>query len=519
MKETDASSILQRTVRNSIFTGLGAVSTFILGFVFAGLTIRYLGESRAGYLLALQAVIALNALVGGFGLGTASVRRLAFLHAQGDFVKARAVVGSVSTVNIITGLLFSLLIVILFPTIFAWSRLEYIYKEDALWATLFISGSFLLTQIMSSWRAVYEGLQRYDLITALATAFSLLSGTCGIVVLAIAPTMRAIAVTGFAVNVIRLACDAYFVQRLLKRLPPLTWMWSEIRPMLGFGGWTYLSSLGGFLFTNMDRLILTTFLGSAALPYYAIPQRLYSQIHTALINQYQFVFPMLSAFGDKATIQIERVEDRLRWFVGLVSGAAYTGLFLIGPPILGLLVSPEFARQATLPLVLACVQGFFHAQMVVPYFNSWAVGSGAPNAAAQLLNGTLVGLTSILLVPRFGFVGASIAQLWIGVIVIGHSLWVRHIISPRSHIWGWPSAYLSPFLMSLVWLFIVEMGTRLVPSSPSMFYALVLLGVIVGLWVVRLVERLIFSAYDRWTTLIRAMAIPLRWLRGLVIAG
>jgi len=517
-QSADSPSLLHRAVRNSIFTGLGTVSTFVLGFVFAGLTIRYLGESRAGYLLTLQAVIGLNALLGGFGLGTPSVRRVAILYAQGDLPKARAVVGSVSTVNILTGLLFSLLIVIFFPTVFAWSRLDPVYETDAFRATIFVVGSFLLGQVTSPWRAVYEATQRYDLITALTTAFGLLSGTSGILVLSVVPSMSAVAAIGFAINVIRLVCDGYFSQRLLEHVPLPTWMWSEIRPMLGFGGCTYLSSLGGFLFTNMDRLILTTFLGSAAMPYYAVPQRLYSQIHTALSSQCQFLFPMLSALGDRATAQIERVEDRLRWFVALMSGAAYTGLALVGPAILSRLVNPEFARRATLPLTLACVQGFFNAQNIVPYFSSWAIGAGAPNAAAQVANGVLVALTAVLLIPRFGYVGASVAQLWIGMTVVVHTFWVRRLITPKAHPWKWLHAYMSPCLMIVAWILIVEIGIPFVSLNSIMYYALVVLGGAIGLALVWLIERALFPTEDRCTTLMRAIEIPVRRIKEVALA-
>jgi len=512
------SPLLHRAVRNSIFTGLGTLATFVLGFLFAGFTIRYLGESRAGYLMTLQAVIGLNALLSGFGLGAPLIRRVAALYAQGDLDTARTVVGSISTVNIFVGLLFALLIVVLFPIIFAWSRLDPIYQMDGFWATIFLAGSFLLGQVTSPWQAVYQAIQRYDLITALATFFGLLTSVSGIVVLNIAPSMGAIAATGFAVSVVRLVCDAYLMQRLLERAPLLTWQWSEIRPMLGFGGWTYVSSLGGFLFTNLDRLILTTFLGSSVLSYYVLPQRLYSQIHTALSSQCQFLFPMFSAFGDKAATEIERLEDRLRWFVALTSGAAYTSLVLVGPDILGKLVSPEFGRQAAIPFILACIQGFAHAQMIVPYYSSWAVGSGVPNAVAQLVNGTLVALTTVFLIPHFGFVGPSVAQLWIGVVAIMHTLWVRRIVSPKGRLWGWLRAYISPSLMIIAWLCTVEMATQYVPLSSVVFYALVLVGGIAGLIVVWLVERTVFQTEGRWTTLVRASEILLRRIGGIVFA-
>lgn len=521
MQEDDEKAtlpLLNRAVRNSVFAGLGTVSTFVVGFLFAGLTIRYLGEARAGYMMTLQAVIGLNTLIGGLGLGTPLVRRVAVLHSAGDLCSARMVVGSVSMINILTGLLFSLLIAVFFPTLFSWSRLDPVLRHDAFWATLFIAGSFFLSQVTSAWQCVYQALQRYDLITVLTTSFGLLTGISSILVLNLAPSMRAIAATGFLIMFIRLVCDTILVGRLLGRISVPSWRWNEVRSMMGFGGWTYLSSLGGFLFTNLDRLVLTTFLGSASMPYYVVPQSLFLQSHAALCNQFQFIFPMFSSFGDAAVAQIGKLEDRLRWFMALISGALYTGIALMGPIMLSKIVNPEYSRRATIPLFFTCIQGFLHAQMIVPYFSSWAVGSGAPNTAAQLLNGTLVVLTAILLIPRFGYVGASIAQLWIGVVVLAHTLWVRRVLFPQSKNWEWLPAYISPCLMISIWFLTIEIFGGFSASNSIRFYISIPLGGISGLIALWLVERVVFPTRDRWTTLVRATEMPLSLLKRWVWA-
>jgi len=89
--------------------------------------------------------------------------------------------------------------------------------------------------------------------------------------------------------------------------------------MLGFGGWVYVGSIGQLLLGRANSHILTTFLGSAALPYYEIPQRIFSQAHSALSNQCQFHFPMLATYGDHAALEAKRVENRLRWLMAVLS--------------------------------------------------------------------------------------------------------------------------------------------------------------------------------------------------------
>jgi len=515
MKDQEISaSLLHRTVRNSIFITLGTAVTFVLAFVFGGLTIRYLGNSRAGYFLTLQALLALNALIGGFGLGTPAIRRVAELHVQKEWHIARKIVGSVLLMNGIIGLVFGTIIIGIFPYIFRWSRLDVIYQTDAFGATCFVVMTFFFGQLSGAFSTSYEALQRYDISTSINATYGFLSGMLGITVLIFIPSMTAIACVGFVLSSIRILTDAVFVTRILKKFPWPTWCWQEIKPMIGFGGWSYLASLGGFLFTNADRLILTSFLGSAAMPYYTIPQSLYTQAHSALASQARFLFPMVASFGKHATTQIAQYEDRMRWFVALVSGIIYAGIAIAGPSILAILVNPDFARLSKIPLFLACIQGFSHAQMIVPYYTSWGIGKGAPNTTAQIVNGCLVILTAITLIPLYGYIGASIAQLWICPVVLLHTLWVSRLANSHNSIWNWYRAYITPSIMILTMIITYFLVKQFIP-----FYSLISIPIfcgsaLLGLAIVWLVECSAFPSYDRWQTLMRAIAIPLRRLKG-----
>lgn len=220
--------VLHYAVRNSVFSSLGTVSTFLIGFVFAGLTIRYLGEIRGGYLMTVQALISINALIGGFGLATPTIRQTAILHAAGDLPRARVLVGSVFTANSIPALVFAVLIVVGFPWVFNLSKLDAVYRTDAFWATVFVACNFLISQAIAPWQTVYQSLQRYDLASGLATAFGLASGICGIIVLRLMPTMTSIALVGFCLAVCRFACDARFTRRLLHGVAWPTWDWHMI---------------------------------------------------------------------------------------------------------------------------------------------------------------------------------------------------------------------------------------------------------------------------------------------------
>jgi O-antigen/teichoic acid export membrane protein len=416
--------MLKEAVRHSTFTTLGSLANTVIGLLFAGLTIRFLGVQRAGFLLLIQSVVGISATTGGLGLGTAAIRRIAVLDGQRKLSEVRTCLGLVLCVNLFVGLIIAALLPVVFPWIFQWSRTNVVFRTDAFYACVLLALTFLVQQISGAYAIVLPGMRRYDLVAVLGTVSGLLSGGGGLLVLSINRTMTALAALSLTSSVLILAINIFLVRRLVQAIIIPTWNLSVLRSLLRFGSWVYLEQIFSLLVGNLDRILLTSFLGSAVLPYYVIGQRAVSQVHTLLTSQSQYLFPMLAAKGDPASSGIEGVEDRLRWFVGFMSAAIYGGLAIIAYPLLAELVGDGFARQALVLFVLACVQGFLVAQNIVPYFISYGEGRSAPNAVLTVANNGLVFATMLLLVPRLGVLGASLAQLWFGFTSVAFVYWV-----------------------------------------------------------------------------------------------
>jgi O-antigen/teichoic acid export membrane protein len=498
-----ASSFLARGVRNFMFSGVGTIGTAAVAFLFAGLTIRYLGMARAGYFMALGALTGINGFMGGFGLGTPAVRRVAELNAKGDLKTARTVMGSVSVPTLFSALIIAFSLLVFFPAIFSWSQLDLIYRTDAYWATVFTLGTFVLVEISNTWRAAYTGLERYDLMSAFDVVFGFMTGILGIATLIILPTMTAIAFVRLLVRLTRLIMEAYFLRKLLNGIPWPAWNWDEIRPMLSFGGWVYFGGIGELLFLRLNSLILTTFLGSAVLPFYEIPQRIYRIVHGILGRQAGFLFPMLASFGKDTIAKFKEVEERLVWIMALASGTIYTAIALVGVELLGKLVNTEFALHVRIPLYLACIQGFFHAQCIVHYHSTWAIGTGKPNSIFSLTLGVLVAFTSFVLVPRIGYIGASLAQLWVCLIAICYIIYVRPLFGAVSHPFSWLQFVVSPLAMISVWLFTSVLLLHSIPVFFGSVYVTAAVGALFGFGTLVLVEYFFYPVRKRLKTLKR----------------
>ena len=416
--------MLKEAVRYSTFTTLGSLANAVIGLLFAGLAIRFLGDQRAGFLMLIQSIVSISATTGGLGLGMAAIRRVAGFEGQGKLSEVRTCLGVVLCVNLFVGLIVAALLPFAFPWIFQWSRTNVVFRADAFYACVLLALTFLVQQISSAYAIVFPGMRRYDLVAALSIVSGLLSGGGGLLVLSINPTMTALAALLLTSSILILAISILLASRLMQATIIPTWNLSELRSMLRFGGWVYLGQVFSLLGGNLDKVLLTNFLGSAVLPYYVIGQRAVSQVHTLLTSQSQYLFPMLAAKGDQMSSAVERVEDRLRWFVGFISATIYGGLAIMAYPLLAKLVGDGFARQALILFVLACVQGFLVAQAIVPYFVSLGEGRAAPNTVLTVVNSALVFATMLLLIPRLGLLGASLAQLWFGFFSFAYVYWV-----------------------------------------------------------------------------------------------
>ena len=502
--------MLKEAVRHSTFTTVGSLANAFIGLLFAGLTIRFLGNQRAGFLLLIQSIVSISATTGGLGLGMAAIRRIAVLEGQGKLSEVRACLGVVLSVNLFVGLIVAALLPLLFPWVFRWSRTDVVFRSDAFWACVLLALTFVVQQISSAYSIVFPGMRRYDVVAVLGTVSGLLAGGGGLLVLSINRTMTALAALSLFSSVLILAVNVLLANRLVQAMIIPTWNLSELRSMLRFGGWVYLGQVFSLLGGNFDKILITNFLGSAGLPYYAIGQRLVSQVHTLLTSQSQYLFPMLAAKGEQMSSAVKKVEDRLRWFIGFISAMIYGGLAIMAYPLLAKLVGDGFARQSVVLFVLACVQGFLLAQAIVPYFVSLGEGRAAPNTVLTVVTTALIFATMLLLIPRLGLLGAGLAQLWYVFFSIAYVYWVDR----AGGRFTWPlmvRPWISPLIVAVICLITTLGGWRLQHLGWG-YFVLGMAGLCFAFTAGILVEKYLYAEYRCLETLRAAVQIVARRL-------
>jgi O-antigen/teichoic acid export membrane protein len=494
-------------VSHSVYSFIGTASTFAISFLFAGFTIRYLGNDRAGYFITLSAILSLSQISGGLGIGNPALRRMSELYAKGERTPGRHVAGSVLLVNLTVGALASACCLALFPQIFVWSKLPVGYRSEALWGTVFTAVCFVVDQAGSSYRLVYPACQRQDMKNLSMSCVGFVGGIIRILCLKWFPNMAAASLAGLGVSVCWLMLDVNLTKRLLGGWVVPTWAWREIRPMFHFSMWENVQAIGIYATTTADKVILTSFLGSGALPYYAIAQRFFTQIHSAVAQQFSFMFPLLAASGDDVFEIVAKIQDRARWFLAAIGALLYAGLFQVGPHVLSLLISPGFAERARWPVYLVCVQGMFFAFGIANFFLLYSVGSGSRNALFNVGNGVGICLLAWVLIPHYGYVGASIAQL---LIVASVSLYViesRRILRIQVSLLDYLSAYLSPLCLFVVSVTASLLLRNWADGSLGALLLATIVTVLTGVACLLVIEQTVFRERRRLATVYDAARI------------
>lgn len=479
--------------------------TAILGFLFAGLTIRWLGEAEAGFAIAVSTIVGINSTFSGLGLGTAATRSISRAHADGNWREIQEVGGVCLTTSLAFGLLGFFILAFGSGFIVEWSQ----YKGNASigrWYCVLLGSAFLLQQISNYFNIFLVSLQRFDWQTKINTTFTLANGIFGITLLKAFPNILTLGFIGFTIALLNSLMTGIIVSRILGFLTRPSWSQPIFNELWAFGKWVYMTQIKVIFFDGVDKIFLTTIFGSSSLPFYTFAQRIYLTAHGMLVGQSSYLFPMLSAQGERMELVAEQIEDRLRWLIGLLAALIYSGLIIAGPALLTLIINADFSRNASFQLFIFSWVGYIHAQAIVTFFFNFSKGNAKENWVYVMITGfgylPVFAFFSLL----FGFKYAVLGQLMM--------LWgVLYLLRNAHASMNWRSFVIwtiKPLLSSLLLMLAATIIHFLLPSGN--FAVAIQLAVLAVFYccaivVVYFLEKNVFTGEHRTKTFKRAIRL------------
>lgn len=414
--------------------------------------IHAIGLENFGVLMLINALVGFGALL-NFGFGDTILKFVSQYLSTGQKTQA----ANVSCVILVLALSSSLLIGSLFyisiPQIIPLLNME---KVELIETTLEYSTLLLIFKLLEAvFLAIIRAALRYDivgwlsLITKSLNIFTLVwLATHGYQL----PTLIFSNIIFVTVNIMGLI---FFSRREVGFVRPRDFLktYTEIKT---FAKWSWLQGLAGIAYSNIDRLIIGVSLGPAEVGIYSVCLRLAQLIHQIPAAAAQSLLPRMSIVslqGENSEKQTQ-IYSKACSLVTSVSATSSAFSAIFSHQILTFWIGENIADQGALILtVLAVSFGWFTSNSVVIYNTLNGIGRAGLQAAISTTSCLILILSSALLIPAFGLLGAGAARfpdviyrqairIWVGKKILADLPASTTLDFPRSFIFASTVAYI-----------------------------------------------------------------------------
>jgi O-antigen/teichoic acid export membrane protein len=395
--------------RNSLLNLVGFGAPMLAALAVVPLLVGGLGTDRFGVLaIAWMALAYLGEL--GFGSTTTKFSAEALGRDAGE--ELGRIVWTTASMQAVVGLAQGAALFLATPWLVRslfqippslWPEAEYCFRVLAV--------ALPLVGLSRSFMGVLEAGQRFDLVTMVRLPATLSSYLLPLLALASGWGLPGVFTL---ILVARLGALAAYVIMALRAFPAVDWRpglhRADWRRMLGFGGWTAVSTVVSPLLVYLDRFLIGVLISMAAVAYYAAPYEVVVRLAVIPMAVATTLYPAFSHLGGGA--QWERAGRLAARSVKVILLlVAPLALLLIGGAADGLRLwlGEEFAAESGLALRILGLGVLVNAAAQVPYV--LLHGSGRPDVTAKLhlVELPIHALLAYFLVGRFGVTGAALA--------------------------------------------------------------------------------------------------------------
>jgi O-antigen/teichoic acid export membrane protein len=192
----------------------------------------------------------------------------------------------------------------------------------------------------------------------------------------------------------------------------------QVLPLLRYGGWMWLSAIAGVTYTSGDRIIVGRVLGAAAAGEYSIYVQLTQIIHFVPSNLFAFSLPAFSRLSAGGTDHAEIAPAYRSYFISICATALGLTLALMAcwPYVLRIFAATNLpAGGPSIAVLLLAANFLLLSATAVPYYLLLALGKSKLVSLTTSSWMCVSFLLMVVLIPRYGLVGAATARLAYGL--------------------------------------------------------------------------------------------------------
>lgn len=406
-----ADGVSADVVRNIMLSIAGFIWPVALLIVSTPIVLRGLGEAGFGVWSLVGNVVG---YLGVFNsLQTAGTKYLAEYLACDDRTAVRRLLGTSLLFNAAMGAIGGAAIFAAAgPLALRWLTVPVNLQPEAVVAFR-VAGAGFFVNALGWWGAsILAGAQRYDWLTGIVAGTATVATVGSVLAVLLHFGVVGVAVANVASALLAAVLYAWAARRALGATGlAMEFDKAMLRHVLSYGAFSTLHVVFGVVTTQLDRTLLGVWIGAAAVALYSIPLSIASRVHQFAGKALEVVLPLASAIkGEGGAGRVDRLFIRAQNANFVLVLMLSVPLLILAPEILKIWIGSGFAAQATLLFQFLVIA---YALLGLGVAGSGMVaGFGYPevNAAFALVLGVANGIGYVVLIPRWGALGAAAAS-------------------------------------------------------------------------------------------------------------
>jgi O-antigen/teichoic acid export membrane protein len=404
---------LRKNTINSLFGVLDYLIQGLAMLAAASFLVRRFGLSQYGlWMLATAVINSMESLSSGFG--DATVRFVSKYRGRGDQVGVARIVSATLAINGALGLILAAGVVLgsefAVTHIFTVEPPQYVLSVRMLQVAGVI---LLLRSIENVFSNTLRAYERYGRTVSISIAARCLNVAAAVILAYLGRSVLVVMQATLAIAVITLCLQFAAVKGICGSLTIMPKIDREsFHEIFGYGIFSWMQAFAGVIFYHADRLVVGAMLGPSALGIYAVCIQATQPIHGISSAALNFIFPHFSARHESGAPEtLTRVLHVCIWVnIGLVVLLS-APLIFFGREILSIWMGPSFAEQGAVVLTWLAIAHASLGAAVASHYILLALGQARFVAYVNILGGIFSLACILLLIPRYGLLGAALGRL------------------------------------------------------------------------------------------------------------
>jgi O-antigen/teichoic acid export membrane protein len=393
----------KKLVTNTFFNILGRFWNFVLALLLTPLILSHLGVEQFGVWALFSSVLAGYFSLLDLGLGFSFVKFISadYVHKDYDRISKALSLGLLFYVLLGGGLIAAGLIV-------ERPILEFFHIHDATTAYRLALLASAISNIGAMFLSVFRGIQRMDKSNTIEMRMALVSAVTTILVLQLGMGLSGLALNALVMSIL----SALVAWRAVRRAVPaisvlIHFDGTLLLEMFSYALQIWVSRFGTLISFQLDKLIISRFLGIGAVSFYEIGSRLALSMRAIPLVMISALIPATSELAARNEREkVLRAYMAASRYVAIVTVAMVTYLVVEASSIVSLWVGQGFEAAVILVQILAIGYGF---NILGGAASQTGAGIGRPefDMRGTALLVVVNPILSLILVQRFGAAGAA----------------------------------------------------------------------------------------------------------------